>query len=90
MPRPAKKAEDKAKVPIPATTMVIPPVIAGIPPPVNPGNGPRIVEAESFMRVRDAVSSFIFSLQLCISACPLLPLSCLARVGLAQHLRLCM
>ncbi|OAQ96103.1 hypothetical protein LLEC1_08067 [Akanthomyces lecanii] len=54
MPRPAKKADDKPKVPIPATTMVIPPVIAGIPPPMNPGAGPRIVEAESFMRVRDA------------------------------------
>ncbi|EJP70891.1 hypothetical protein NHJ13051_002104 [Beauveria bassiana] len=54
MPRPSKKADDKAKGVIPPPTMVIPPVIAGLAPPVNPSVGPRVVDNESFMRVRDS------------------------------------
>ncbi|OAA62105.1 high mobility group protein [Cordyceps fumosorosea ARSEF 2679] len=57
MPRPAKKADDKLKGVIPATTMVMPPVIAGLVPPVNPSAGPRVVDNESFLRVRDSAVS---------------------------------
>lgn len=62
MPRPSKKAaEEKAKAAaIQAPTMVVPPIVAGIPPP-NVGNGPRTVDNDAFLRVRDSVSSFLFS-----------------------------
>ncbi|KAJ6790126.1 hypothetical protein PWT90_10812 [Aphanocladium album] len=56
MPRVSKKAEEKAKAAIPAPTMVVPPVL-GIQPPVNTGNGPRVVDNDSFLRVRDSAVS---------------------------------
>ncbi|PHH74139.1 hypothetical protein CDD83_4617 [Cordyceps sp. RAO-2017] len=66
MPRPAKKADDKAKVPVvaaapaPAPTMVPPPTAAVMPAPPVPVGAPvpmlstRVVDNDSFMRVRDS------------------------------------
>lgn len=66
MPRPSKKsADDKARSIIGAPTMVVPPIMAGIPPPVNVNtdNGPpRAVDSDSFLRVRDSVSNSHFCL----------------------------
>ncbi|KAM4058601.1 HMG (high mobility group) box domain-containing protein [Hirsutella rhossiliensis] len=62
MPRPAKKADDRAKVPVvaaPVPTMVPPPPAGAIPPPPVPG-GPhmamptRVVDTDNFLRVRDS------------------------------------
>lgn len=66
MPRPAKKADDKAKVPVvaaPLPTMVPPPAPAGAIPPSPAPAGPhmamptRVVDIDSFLIVRDSVSS---------------------------------
>ena len=57
MPRPPKKAaDDKSKVPAPA--MVVPPVMGGGVPTAstNPLGAPRVVDNDSFLRVRDSVS----------------------------------
>ncbi|GJN70304.1 high mobility group protein [Purpureocillium lilacinum] len=59
MPRPSKKADDKAKVPVvPAPTMVHPPVgMMPVPPvPVGLAAGvpTRLVDPDSFLRVRDS------------------------------------
>jgi len=65
MPRPSKKADDKAKVPVvPAPTMVHPPVgMMPVPPvPVGLAAGvpTRLVDPDSFLRVRDSVSGLAF------------------------------
>ncbi|KAK3180886.1 hypothetical protein K4F52_007844 [Lecanicillium sp. MT-2017a] len=53
MPRPPKKAaDDKSKV-APAPAMVVPPVLAGL-PAGNPLGAPRVVDNDSFLRVRDS------------------------------------
>lgn len=56
MARPPKKSVD-SKVPVPAPTMIAPPVMAGMPPVT------RVVDHEGLARLRDSVSfnSFFFS-----------------------------
>lgn len=49
MPRPPKKSLD-SKVPVPAPTMIAPPVMAGMPPVA------RVVDHEGLVRLRDSVS----------------------------------
>lgn len=63
MPRPPKKSvEDKAKLPVavvPPPTMVPAPVVTGLHPAVPgpvPGVPQRVVDNDSFLRVRDSVS----------------------------------
>ncbi|PMB64249.1 hypothetical protein BM221_010044 [Beauveria bassiana] len=85
MPRPSKKADDKAKGVIPPPTMVIPPVIAGLAPPVNPSVGPRVVDNESFMRVRDSVTLYFTT-----SFHPRSSPACHELLALDRRLTLCM
>lgn len=62
MPRPSKKVDDKVKVPVvPAPTMVHPPPAGVIPaPPIPVGMAApipaRVIDPESFVRVRESVS----------------------------------
>lgn len=58
MPRQSKKADDKSKVAVaPAPTMVPAPTAGVIPqPPIPVGVSQRVVDNESFLRVRDSVS----------------------------------
>lgn len=55
MPRPPKKAADDKSKAAPAPAMVVPPVLAGL-PAGNPLGAPRVVDNDSFLRVRDSVS----------------------------------
>lgn len=81
MPRPAKKADDKAKVPgaaAPVPTMVPPPTAGVIPPspvpvPAQMAMPTRVVDTDSFMRVRDSVS-WAFFIYSCI-----FPVGCASR-----------
>lgn len=69
MPRPPKKsAEEKKALPIaivPPPTMVPAPVVAGlhpavVPAPVVSGVPQRVVDNDSFLRVRDSVSFYSY------------------------------
>ncbi|KJZ71620.1 hypothetical protein HIM_09014 [Hirsutella minnesotensis 3608] len=71
MPRPAKKADDKAKAPVvaaPAPVMAPPPPAANVMAPQVPmaahmGMPPRVVDNESFLRVRDLAIHSLTTIQ---------------------------
>lgn len=57
MPRQNKKADDKKVAVAPAPTMIPAPTAGVIPqPPIPIGVNQRVVDNESFLRVRDSVS----------------------------------
>lgn len=57
MPRQTKKADDKKVAVAPAPTMIPAPTAGVIPqPPIPIGVTQRVVDNESFLRVRDSVS----------------------------------